>query len=91
MTYRHGGHSRADPGKYRPDEEVQAWLARDPVPMYRQRLVGLGIPESELDAIDREVAEVVDRATEEASSAPEPALSEIETDLWADGGAGWRS
>src|ERR1700691_2966692 len=26
MTYRHGGHSRADPAKYRPDEEVAEWL-----------------------------------------------------------------
>jgi acetoin:2,6-dichlorophenolindophenol oxidoreductase subunit alpha len=32
ITYRHGGHSRADPGKYRPEEEVEAWLARDPDP-----------------------------------------------------------
>ena len=32
LTYRHGGHSRADPGKYRPDDEVKAWLARDPIP-----------------------------------------------------------
>ena len=32
VTYRHGGHSRADPGKYRPDEEVAAWKARDPLP-----------------------------------------------------------
>ena len=30
LTYRHGGHSRADPGKYRPEEELQSWLARDP-------------------------------------------------------------
>src|ERR687888_1577597 len=30
VTYRHGGHSRADPGTYRPDEEVAAWKARDP-------------------------------------------------------------
>src|SRR6266700_7301842 len=29
VTYRHGGHSRADPGKYRPEEEVREWLARD--------------------------------------------------------------
>ena len=35
LTYRHGGHSRADPGKYRPDEEVAAWMARDPIPLYR--------------------------------------------------------
>ncbi len=30
LTYRHGGHSRADPGKYRPEAEVKEWLARDP-------------------------------------------------------------
>ncbi|MEX2421101.1 MAG: thiamine pyrophosphate-dependent dehydrogenase E1 component subunit alpha, partial [Actinomycetota bacterium] len=38
-TYRHGGHSRADPAKYRPDDEVKAWLARDPIPNYRERLL----------------------------------------------------
>src|SRR6188508_3591667 len=38
LTYRHGGHSRADPGKYRPDDEVAAWKARDPIPAYRARL-----------------------------------------------------
>ena len=42
LTYRHGGHSRADPGKYRPDEEVKAWLARDPIPRYRERLLATG-------------------------------------------------
>ena len=41
-TYRHGGHSRADPGKYRPDDEVKAWLAKDPLPRYRARLLELG-------------------------------------------------
>src|SRR6202021_4186525 len=30
LTYRHHGHSRADPAKYRPPEEVAAWLKRDP-------------------------------------------------------------
>ena len=39
ITYRHGGHSRADPGKYRPDDEVAAWKARDPIPAYRARLL----------------------------------------------------
>ena len=43
VTYRHGGHSRADPGTYRPDEEVEAWLARDPIPAHRQRLLDAGI------------------------------------------------
>ena len=38
-TYRHSGHSRADPGKYRPDEEVKDWMEnRDPIINYRKRL-----------------------------------------------------
>src|SRR5262245_9103306 len=30
MTYRHSGHSRADPAKYRPEGELESWLKRDP-------------------------------------------------------------
>ena len=61
VTYRHGGHSRADPGKYRPDEEVAEWLGRDPIPSYRERLLAAGADEGTLDDIDREVARGVDR------------------------------
>src|SRR5450432_2831804 len=43
LTYRHHGHSRADPAKYRPPEEVEAWLKRDPIPLYRQRLIDFGV------------------------------------------------
>ena len=32
LTYRHYGHSRSDPGHYRPPEEVELWLERDPLP-----------------------------------------------------------
>ncbi len=91
VTYRHGGHSRADPGKYRPDDEVAAWLRRDPIPMYRDRLVAAGVPEATLDAIEREAQEAVDRATEEARLAPSPDPSTVDTQLWADGGSAWRN
>src|SRR5271157_4182505 len=53
LTYRHGGHSRADPAKYRPDEEVAEWLERDPVPMYRARLLADGVDERTLADIER--------------------------------------
>src|SRR6188472_4077167 len=43
LTYRHGGHSRADPGKYRPDDEVAAWKARDPIPAFRTILEASGV------------------------------------------------
>ena len=38
MTYRHSGHSRADPAKYRPPGELEEWLKRDPIKIYRERL-----------------------------------------------------
>jgi acetoin:2,6-dichlorophenolindophenol oxidoreductase subunit alpha len=90
-TYRKGGHSRADPGKYRPQNEVEAWLARDPVTLYRARLLELGIEEQSLKDIDAEVAAAVDRATEEAKAAPPPAEELIFADVWADGGSRWRN
>jgi TPP-dependent pyruvate/acetoin dehydrogenase alpha subunit len=90
-TYRQGGHSRADPGKYRPDEEVQEWIARDPIPMFRNRLLQSGVEEKVLEDIERIAEERVDRATEEARDAPVPDRSSLETEVWADGGSAWRN
>lgn len=91
QTYRHGGHSRADPGKYRPDEEIAAWLKRDPVKTYRQRLVDAGIDAAALDTIDAETEARVDRAEETARNSPPPPLHIAESDLWSDGSSGWRN
>ncbi|HEU4572530.1 MAG TPA: thiamine pyrophosphate-dependent dehydrogenase E1 component subunit alpha [Candidatus Limnocylindrales bacterium] len=91
LTYRHGGHSRADPGKYRPDDEVEAWKARDPIPAERARLEAAGVPAADLDAIDAEAAATVAAAEQEAREAPEPTPDVIETQVWADGGSAWRN
>jgi acetoin:2,6-dichlorophenolindophenol oxidoreductase subunit alpha len=91
VTYRHGGHSRADPGKYRPAAEVQEWLARDPLSAYRTVLAGRGVDAAVLDAIDSGVREAVDRATEAAKAGPEPRLELASTNMWADGGHAWRN
>lgn len=91
VTYRHGGHSRADPAAYRPKEEVREWLSRDPIKRYRQRLTEAGISEKDLDQIDERAQDKVDKATEEARNAPAPAVEEIERQLWSDGSARWRN
>jgi pyruvate dehydrogenase E1 component alpha subunit len=91
ITYRSGGHSRADPGKYRPAEEVEAWKDRDPIPMYHDRLLSLGTPEDRLTSIEREVAGMVDAATEFAKAGAEPAEGALMTEVWADGGSAWRN
>jgi acetoin:2,6-dichlorophenolindophenol oxidoreductase subunit alpha len=90
-TYRQSGHSRADPAKYRPPGELEAWLQRDPVPTYRQRLLAEGVQEVELAGMEREVLAEVDRASAAAQASPTPALESAYTQLWADGGAQWRN
>jgi pyruvate dehydrogenase E1 component alpha subunit len=91
LTYRHGGHSRADPGKYRPADEVSEWLARDPIPAYRQVLISRGVDGAVLDEIDAEAKAAVDRATEEAKAGAEPRPELAFTDVWSDGGWEWRN
>ena len=91
LTYRHGGHSRADPGKYRPEHEVRTWLARDPIPLLRGALVKAGVDEARLDEIDEAVRAAVAAGEAEARSGPEPSPESIETQVWADGGSAWRS
>lgn len=90
-TYRHGGHSRADPGKYRPDDEVAAWLARDPLTLYRERLLAVDVEEGTLVELENAAQAEVDEATEIARNSPPPDEDIAKIDLWADGGVAWRN
>ena len=91
MTYRQSGHSRADPAKYRPPGELEQWLKRDPVKVYRERLKMFGIPDDVVAAIERDVLKEVDTATETCKAAPPSSLDILATDVYADGGAAWRN
>ena len=91
MTYRHSGHSRADPAKYRPEGELEKWLERDPLKIYRERLGKLGVAEGTLKDIETEAMRKVDEATAAARASPAPGLDGIEKNVWADGGAAWRN
>lgn len=73
LTYRFVGHSRSDPGKYRPAGELDRWRARDPLVLARRRLVDAhGVPESSLDAIVEDVAQLMERVQANAIAAPFP-------------------
>jgi TPP-dependent pyruvate/acetoin dehydrogenase alpha subunit len=72
QTYRHHGHSKSDPAKYRPPDEVERWLARDPLAIARARLVELGVTESAIDEADEAVRARMDRAVQAALAAPYP-------------------
>lgn len=76
MTYRQLGHSKSDPAKYRPADEVEAWLSRDPIELEKVRAVEeLGVDAgaiAELDAeVERELAAAVDRALAAPIASPD--------------------
>ena len=90
-TYRHSGHSRADPATYRPEGELEKWLERDPLKIYRKRLIDFGVKESKVVAIENAVLKAVDEATEFAKNSSTPSRDILMTEVWADGGASWRN
>jgi TPP-dependent pyruvate/acetoin dehydrogenase alpha subunit len=91
LTYRHSGHSRADPAKYRPEGELERWKERDPIKIYKERLKQFGIGDAQIDKIVNDVKAMVDDATEKCKAAPNPPMDILFTDVYADGGFAWRN
>jgi pyruvate dehydrogenase E1 component alpha subunit len=91
LTYRHSGHSRADPAKYRPEGELDKWKERDPIKIYRERLKQFGIDEEVILGIETDVKRRVDEATEQCKAAPPPPSELLTADVYANGGFAWRN
>ena len=83
-TYRFRGHSRTDPGKYRPEGELQRWQERDPILLLGRILADEGaLSEDEQAALRQEIQEHVDAEAERAKAAPFPTIEEIRTYVYA--------
>jgi acetoin:2,6-dichlorophenolindophenol oxidoreductase subunit alpha len=91
LTYRQFGHSRTDPAKYRPSDELEQWLKRDPLDVTRNQLVGMGVEAAEIEAADQRARAMVDAAIAAAREAPDADPDDAFTDVWADGGSSWRT
>jgi pyruvate dehydrogenase E1 component alpha subunit len=81
-TYRQKGHSRFDPATYRPKEEVEEWLKRDPIPRFKTKLLEMGVLTEKDDETLRmstaaSVAEAVKFALESPFPDPEEALEDV--------------
>ncbi len=85
-TYRYRGHSMSDPAKYRTREEVQKVREeRDPIDHIRDILLtGKHASEEDLKAIDKDIKKTVIEAADFAIASPEPDLSELWTDIYAE-------
>lgn len=70
-TYRFVGHSRSDPGKYRPAGELERWRERDPLTVAAEQLRAV-LGDGQLEAIAESVQAELDRIQESALAAPFP-------------------
>ncbi|MDH5794186.1 MAG: pyruvate dehydrogenase (acetyl-transferring) E1 component subunit alpha [Candidatus Bathyarchaeota archaeon] len=83
-TYRHKGHSRVDPAKYRPKEEVEEWLTKDPIKRFKEKLLQTNtLTEAEIEQIEKEVSAEIEEAVKFAMESPYPAPEEALEDVYA--------
>jgi pyruvate dehydrogenase E1 component alpha subunit len=74
-----------DPERYRSQDEVKKWHAKDPIGIFRKYLTDKKVAtQKALDEIEARVDEEVAKAVEFAETSPEPALEELFTDVYAD-------
>lgn len=90
-TYRHGGHSVADPGAYRPADEVTAWKERDPILRQVDVAVAAGADRDEASGLLARLRDDVAQLAQVALDAPAPEPGQAWSDMWADGGVAWRN
>jgi TPP-dependent pyruvate/acetoin dehydrogenase alpha subunit len=72
LTYRYVGHSRSDPGAYRPEGELDEWKARDPIVLLRGQLEAEGVDAARLDELEQELTEELEQMRERGLAAPFP-------------------
>jgi pyruvate dehydrogenase E1 component alpha subunit len=86
FTYRFRGHSAADPEVYRTKEEVEEWRKKDPITVFRDRLLADGvISEDEVDQMRERVERRVLDAVAFADASPEPPLETLYDHLYVVG------
>jgi pyruvate dehydrogenase E1 component alpha subunit len=72
-TYRYRGHFEGDSGTYRPKEEIEKWMQRDPIKNYREKLIEMKVlTEKQAEDIDKEALAEMDEAMKFAQESPFP-------------------
>lgn len=84
-SYRIVPHGAADfLEQYRSKEEVDKWREKDPIPLLHSQLIEAGIDEERLNKIREDAKAQADEAVKFAEESPDPDLSELLTDVYAD-------
>jgi len=87
-TYRYRGHSRSDPGRYRPREEIEEWERKDPITRFRGFLLKGHFTKEELEQVENEVEDEIQQAIEFAQNSPFPAPEQAFENVFEEGEAG---
>ncbi len=82
-TYRHWGHSRTDPAAYRPRDEVDTWLARDPLKIIRERLKKCGFSDAEHRRVEHEEQDLIEFSADFAIASEPPETGKVLEMVWA--------
>lgn len=84
-TYRHRGHYEGDMARYRPKEEVELWMTKDPIARFAERLTSeFAVTADQVAAVEAGVDERLDRAAEFAEASPHPDPREVFEDVYVD-------
>ncbi len=84
VTYRWRGHSKSDRNRYRTQEEIAGWMARDPIARLTATLIEHGVlTGAEAATIEAEATAEITAAIETARSAPDPDPVEATRDVYA--------
>jgi len=74
-----------DPQNYRSKEEVEEWKKRDPIQMFRARMIAEGkLTAGEMDAIDLQIVKDMETALEFARKSPEPEVEFALQDIFTE-------
>lgn len=83
-TYRWRGHFEGDACTYRCDEELEEWMAKDPIPRFEQKLVeSKTLTAKEATDIKERIAGEVEEAVKFAQDSPLPPASALMDDVYA--------
>ncbi|MDP9350545.1 MAG: pyruvate dehydrogenase (acetyl-transferring) E1 component subunit alpha [Chloroflexota bacterium] len=78
LTYRFRGHSMADAGRYRTQDEVRDWQRRDPIQLFARRLEEDGVLNTEIrKQIDSSVEAEIEEVTQFALESPDPSVDDL--------------
>ncbi len=83
-TYRYHGHFEGDAGTYRPKDEIEKWMARDPIRIFQEQLINTKeLTVKQAEEIDREILAEIDKAVQFAKESPFPEPEEALNNVYA--------